>query len=295
MVQSQTLAVQFGFVRDPKEHDDLFLLIPVPNPILYPDLHVGAHEAPDASSVLSFAVQSPVVPFTRAWVMSQPFAAQLPADRVPFEHVDMPDNLYPLLHVGRHFSPSARDELQLPAPPLLGAVLALQEAWPAIARAHELGPWLGRVDAGCDLALHHQLDSQTEASGVVGSPTANEPRAAKQHSCCEGAEPHTTAPPPPVHAYLRPRTHTMLGAQPQNRPTSRAFLSSPTPTAYKHSYGERSHKRPDSRTRRGREVAPPGSAAYRTLRSAALRVAFVGPLPRVFPFFDGLTSPADQF
>ena len=294
MVQSQTLAVQFGFVRDPKEHDDLFLLIPVPNPILYPDLHVGAHEAPDASSVLSFAVQSPVVPFTRAWVMSQPFAAQLPADRVPFEHVDMPDNLYPLLHVGRHFSPSARDELQLPAPPLLGAVLALQEAWPAIARAHELGPWLGRVDAGCDLALHHQLEFRLKLVGWWVRLPRTSP-AQPSSTAAARAQNRIPPPPPPVHAYLRPRTHTMLGAQPQNRPTSRAFLSSPTPTAYKHSYGERGHKRPDSRTRRGREVAPPGSAAYRTLRSAALRVAFVGPLPRVFPFFYGLTSPADQF
>jgi hypothetical protein len=49
-------------------------------------------------------------------------AAHVAAVRVPALQDDVPDTVYPELHVGWHVEPLAREPVQSPAAPLVGAV-----------------------------------------------------------------------------------------------------------------------------------------------------------------------------
>ena len=49
------------------------------------------------------------------------FAAHVAAVNVPREHELVPDTVYPELHVGWHVDPLARELVQSPAPPFVGA------------------------------------------------------------------------------------------------------------------------------------------------------------------------------
>ena len=64
------------------------------------------------------------------------FAAHVAAVNVPAVHELVPDTVYPELHVGWHVDPLARELVQLPAPPFVGALDASQgplntRTWPA--------------------------------------------------------------------------------------------------------------------------------------------------------------------
>ena len=85
---------------------------------LYPLLHVGWHVEPDARE----EVQSPTTPLLGAVDASHAFASHVAAIKLPTLQLDAPDTLYPLLHVGWHVEPDAKEEVQSPTAPLLGAV-----------------------------------------------------------------------------------------------------------------------------------------------------------------------------
>jgi len=76
-------------VRVPALQDD------VPDTV-YPELHVGWHVDPLARVF----VQSPAPPFVGAADASQGFAEHVAAVTVPALHEDVPDTVYPELHVG---------------------------------------------------------------------------------------------------------------------------------------------------------------------------------------------------
>ena len=63
---------------------------------VYPELHVGWHVEPLAREL----VQSPAPPFVGAADASHGFAEQVAAVSVPALHDDVPDTVYPELHVG---------------------------------------------------------------------------------------------------------------------------------------------------------------------------------------------------
>jgi hypothetical protein len=100
-------------VSVPREHE----LVPE---TVYPALHVGRHEAPDASA----AVQLPFAPFAGAALASHGFGRHVAAVSVPREHELVPETVYPALHVGRHEAPDASAAVQLPFAPFAGAALA---------------------------------------------------------------------------------------------------------------------------------------------------------------------------
>ena len=89
-------------------------LVPVTE---YPSSHVGWHEDPLANEL----VQLPTAPFVGAVDASHGFAEHVAAVRVPALHDDVPDTVYPELHVGWHVDPLARELVQSPAPPFVGA------------------------------------------------------------------------------------------------------------------------------------------------------------------------------
>ena len=66
-------------------------------------------------------VQSPISPFVGAVDVSQGFAEQVAAVNVPRLHEDVPDTVYPALHVGWHVDPLPMELAQSPKPPLGGA------------------------------------------------------------------------------------------------------------------------------------------------------------------------------
>ena len=90
---------------------------------VYPELHVGWHVVPLAREL----VQSPTPPFVGASDASHGFAEHVAAVNVPREHELFPDTVYPELHVGWHVDPLARELVQLPTAPFVGAVDASQD------------------------------------------------------------------------------------------------------------------------------------------------------------------------
>ena len=114
MVESEEavheFAVHVAAVKVPALHE----LVP---DTVYPELHVGWHVDPLAREL----VQSPAPPFVGAADASHGFAEHVAAVSVPALQDDVPDTVYPELHVGWHVDPLARELVQSPAPPFVGA------------------------------------------------------------------------------------------------------------------------------------------------------------------------------
>jgi hypothetical protein len=87
---------------------------------VYPELHVGWQVDPLAREF----EQSPAPPFEGAPEASQGFAAHVAVVSVPALQDDVPDTVYPELHVGWQVDPLAREFVQSPTPPLVGAAEA---------------------------------------------------------------------------------------------------------------------------------------------------------------------------
>ena len=128
-------AVHVAAVNVPKEQE----LVP---DTVYPELHVGWHVDPLAREL----VQSPAPPFVGAAEASHGFAEQVAAVSVPVLQDDVPDTVYPELHVGWQVDPLAREPVQSPAPPFVGAEDTSHEAAEHVAAVsvpkeeHELIP-----------------------------------------------------------------------------------------------------------------------------------------------------------
>ena len=106
------MSVHVAAVSVPALQDD------VPETV-YPELHVGWHVDPLAREL----VQSSAPPFVGAVDASQGgFAEHVAAVSVPALQDDVPETVYPELHVGWHVDPLARELVQSPAPPFVGAV-----------------------------------------------------------------------------------------------------------------------------------------------------------------------------
>ena len=108
---------------------------------VYPALHVGWHVDPLARLI----VQSPTPPFVGAADASQAFAEHVAAVSVPRLQEDVPDTVYPESHVGWHVDPLARELVQSPTPPFVGAADASQAfaehvAAVSVPALHELVP-----------------------------------------------------------------------------------------------------------------------------------------------------------
>ena len=86
---SHRFAEHVAAISVPALHED------VPDTV-YPALQVGWHVNPLASEL----VQSPATPFVGATDASHGFAEQVAAVSVPALHEDVPDTVYPELHVG---------------------------------------------------------------------------------------------------------------------------------------------------------------------------------------------------
>ena len=114
-------------VSVPRLHED------VPDTV-YPLLHVGWHVDPLAIEL----VQSPKAPFVGAAYASQGFAEHVAAVSVPALHEDVPDTVYPALHVGWHDEPIPRELVQPPTPPFDGGAEASHGGGDGI-RYHALG------------------------------------------------------------------------------------------------------------------------------------------------------------
>jgi hypothetical protein len=84
---------------------------------VYPELHVGWQVDPLAREF----VQSPAPPLVGAAEASHGFAEQVAEVSVPALQDDVPDTVYPELHVGWQVDPLAREFEQSPAPPFEGA------------------------------------------------------------------------------------------------------------------------------------------------------------------------------
>ena len=91
-------------------------------------MHVGWHVDPLASEL----VQSPTPPFVGDVDASHGLAMHVAAVRVPALQDDVPDTVYPELHVGWHVDPLARELVQSPAPPFVGAADASQYSFTQI-------------------------------------------------------------------------------------------------------------------------------------------------------------------
>ena len=87
---------------------------------VYPALHVGWHVDPLSSEL----VHVPTPPFVGAVDVSQGFAEHVAAVSVPRLHEDVPDTVYPALHVGWHVDPLPRELVQPPTPPFVGGAEA---------------------------------------------------------------------------------------------------------------------------------------------------------------------------
>ena len=109
-------------VSVPASHED------VPDTV-YPESHVGWHIDPLASE----SVQLPTPPFVGGVDASQGSAEHVAAVSVPALHEDVPDTVYPELHVGWHVDPLASESVQSPAVPFVGGVDASHT------RIHALG------------------------------------------------------------------------------------------------------------------------------------------------------------
>ena len=89
---------------------------------VYPEMHVGWHVDPLPREL----VQPPLPPFVGGAEASHAFAEQVAAVSVPELHEDVPDTVYPELHVGWQFVPdvSSVSPVQLPPAPFVGAAEA---------------------------------------------------------------------------------------------------------------------------------------------------------------------------
>ena len=112
---SQAFAEHVAAVSVPRLQED------VPDTV-YPESHVGWHVDPLAREL----VQSPTPPFVGAADASQAFAEHVAAVSVPALHELVPDTVYPESHVGWHVDPLARELVQSPTPPFVGAADASQ-------------------------------------------------------------------------------------------------------------------------------------------------------------------------
>ena len=107
---SQGLTEHVAAVSVPALHDD------VPDAV-YPASHVGWHVDPLARVL----VQSPTAPFVGAVDASHGFAEHVAALRVPNEHELVPETVYSASHVGWHVDQLARELVQSPTAPFVGA------------------------------------------------------------------------------------------------------------------------------------------------------------------------------
>ena len=164
MVESEEAVHEFAehvaAVNVPKEHE----LVP---DTIHPELHVGWHVDPLASEL----VQSPIAPFVGAADASHRFAEHVAAVSAPALQDDVPDTMYPALHVGWHVDPLARELVQSPAPPFVGAVdashgFAEHIAAVKVPRLHELVPDTVYPES------HVGWHVDPLASELVQSPTA---------------------------------------------------------------------------------------------------------------------------
>ena len=115
----------------------------------YEDQCVGRTSEPDASSPA--ALTDPPIqgthalpPLTRSFA-AQYVTAQVAAVSVPALHELVTDTVYPALHVGWHVDPLARELVQSPTPPFVGAADASQAfaehvAAVSVPALHELVP-----------------------------------------------------------------------------------------------------------------------------------------------------------
>lgn len=81
---------------------------------VYPPSHCGWHDDPDASCELQ---SLPLLPCTGATEASHEFAKHVAAVSTPALQLDLPDTVYPMLHIGWHVVPDARLDVQSPVPP----------------------------------------------------------------------------------------------------------------------------------------------------------------------------------
>jgi hypothetical protein len=85
---------------------------------VYPLLHVGVHELPLAR----LAVHGVASPNVGAADASHALALHTTlSESMPAAQVLVPDNVYPLLHVGMHDIPPSTVEVHVPMPPFVGA------------------------------------------------------------------------------------------------------------------------------------------------------------------------------
>ena len=85
---------------------------------IYPSLHVGVHELPLAR----LAVHGVASPNVGAADASHGLALHTTlSESMPAAQVLVPDNVYPLLHVGMHDFPPSTVEVHVPMPPFVGA------------------------------------------------------------------------------------------------------------------------------------------------------------------------------
>jgi len=114
---------------------------------VYQSSHVGWHVDPDAR----FDVQLPLSPLVGSADASHGLGLHFAAVKVPAVQLDVPETVYPLIHVGWHVDPDSRRLLQSPAFPLLGlaeashggsthAVRFVEGAFPAAHVPHASGP-----------------------------------------------------------------------------------------------------------------------------------------------------------
>ena len=101
---------QVAAIRFPAVHE----LVPE---TVYPESHVGWQVDPLARE----PVQSPTPPFVGAADASHGFGEQVAAIRFPAVHELVPETVYPESHVGWQVDPLAREPVQSPTPPFVGA------------------------------------------------------------------------------------------------------------------------------------------------------------------------------
>ena len=132
---SQAFGEQVAAVSDPRLQED------VPDTV-YPESQVGWHVEPLAREL----VQSPTPPFVGAADASHGLGPHVAAVSVPRLQEDVPDTVYPESHVGWHVDPLARELVQSPTPPFVGAAdashgrFAEHVAAVSVPALHELVP-----------------------------------------------------------------------------------------------------------------------------------------------------------
>ena len=134
------------------------------------------------------------------------FAEHVAAVNVPKEHELVPDTMYPELHVGWHVDPLARELVQSPAPPFVGAAdashgFAEHVAAVNVPKEHELVP----DTVYPELHVGWHVDPLTRA--LVQSPTAPLVGAvdASQGDTSTGVERSVVVPSPSRPSLFQPQ------------------------------------------------------------------------------------------